>query len=63
MYKQYTISNIKMKIILNYPKSAFIGFSQGHKKEFETALVNEPSVFELLKVYSKYSFQLKRIFI
>ena len=27
-------------------------FSEGHKNEFETAVVNEPSVFEPLKVYS-----------
>ena len=25
-YTQYTIFNIKMKIILNYPKSAAVGF-------------------------------------
>ena len=47
---QYTIFNLKKEIILNYPKSAFIGFSQGLKKEFETAKVIEPSVFEPLKV-------------
>ena len=51
-YTQYTIFNIKKKITLNYPKSEAIGFcSNGLKKEFETALVNEPSVFEPLKVY------------
>ena len=42
----------KKKITLNYPKSAAMGFfSKGLKKEFETAVVNDPSVFEPLKVY------------
>ena len=42
----------KKKIILNYPKSAAMRFcSKGHKKEFETAVVNTPSVFEPLKFY------------
>ena len=51
-YIQYTIFNIKKKIILNYPKSAPTGFcSKGLKNEFETAVVNEPSVFEPLKFY------------
>ena len=47
-YIQYTIFNIK----ITYPKSAAIGFcSKGLKMEFETAVVNKPSVFEPLKVY------------
>ena len=47
---QYTIFNIKKKITLNYPKSAAMGFyAKGLKNEFETAKVNEPSVFEPLK--------------
>ena len=51
-YTQYTIFNIKMKITLNYPKSAAMGFcAKGLKNKFETAVVNEPSVFELLKFY------------
>ena len=51
-YKQHTIFNIKKKITLNYPKSAPMGFfSKGLKNEFETAVVNEPSVFESLKFY------------
>ena len=50
-YTQYTIFNMK-KNTLNYPKSAAVGFfSKGLKNEFETAVVNEPSVFELLKFY------------
>ena len=44
-YTQYTIFNIKKKITLNYPKS---DFSKGLKNEFETVVVNKPSVFELL---------------
>ena len=51
-YTQYTIFNVKKKITLNYPKSAAMGFSSKVlKKEFETAMVNEPSVFEPLKFY------------
>ena len=47
-----TIFNVKKKITLNYPKSAAMGFcSKGLKNEFETAMVNEPSVFEALKFY------------
>ena len=51
-YTQYTIFNVKKKITLNYPKSAAMRFySKGLKSEFETAMVNEPSVFEALKFY------------
>ena len=51
-YTQYTIFNIKKKITLNYPKSAAVYFFlQGLKNEFETAVVNKPSVFEPLKFY------------
>ena len=43
---------IKKKITLNYPKYAAMEFcSKGPKKEFETAKVNEPSLFEPLKFY------------
>ena len=49
---QYTIFNIKKKITLNYPKSAALGvFAKKLKDEFETAMVNEPSVFEPLMFY------------
>ena len=42
----------KKKNTLNYPNSAAMGFcSKGLKKEFKTAVVNEPSVFEPLKFY------------
>ena len=51
-YTQYTIFNIKKKITLNYPKTATMGFFLKRlKNEFETAVVNEPSVFEPLKFY------------
>ena len=54
-YLQYAIFNIRKKITLNYPKSAAVGFcSKGLKKEFETAVVNESSVFESLKFYCIY---------
>ena len=52
---QYTIFKVKTKITLNYPKFAAMGFcSKAFKDEFETAVVNEPSVFEPLKFYCKY---------
>ena len=41
----------KTNITLNYPESAAIGFFKGLKNEFETAVVNEPSVFEPLQFY------------
>ena len=55
-YTQYTILNIKKKITRNYPKSTAIGIIfKGPKNEFETAVVNEPSVFESLKFYCIFS--------
>ena len=51
-YTQHTIFKIKKNITLNLPNSAAIRFfSKGLKKEFETAMVNEPSVFEPSKFY------------
>ena len=51
-YTQYTIFNVENKITQNYLKSAAMGFcSNGLENEFETAMVNEPSVFEPLKFY------------
>ena len=51
-YTQHTIFNTNKKNTLYYPKSAAMGFfSNGLKNEFETAVVNEPSVFEPLKFY------------
>ena len=58
-YIQYTIFSIKKKITINYPKSPAMGFFKGLKNEFETAVVNEPSVFELLKVYCIYITRVK----
>ena len=49
---QCIILNIEKKINLNYPKSAAMKLcSEGLKNEFETAGVNEPSVFKPLKFY------------
>ena len=45
-YTQYTTFNIKKKIILNYPKS------------FETAMVNQPSVFKTPKFYCNLASEL-----
>ena len=57
---QYTIFNIKKKITLNYPKfAAMVFFSNGLKNEFETAVVNEPPVFEPLMVYCIISTETK----
>ena len=54
-YTQYIIFNIKKKIKLNFLKYVAMGFfSNGLKNEFEIAVVNEPSVFEPLKVYCIY---------
>ena len=51
-YTQCTIFSIKKKITLSYPKCLAKGFcSKGLKNEFETAVVNETSVFEPLKFY------------
>ena len=59
-YTQYTILNTKEKITLNYPKSAVLGiFSKGLKNEFETAMVNEPSVFEPSKFYCTFEMDTK----
>ena len=49
---QDTIFNMNKKNTLNYPKSAAMGFySKGLKNEFETAVLNEPLVFEPLRFY------------
>ena len=59
---KYTIFNIKRKISLNYPKSASMGFfSKGLKNELETAVVNESSVFEPLKVFLISFYERKHI--
>ena len=50
-YTRYIIFNTKKKVIPNFLKSAVMGFSKGLKNDFEIAMVNEPSVFKILKVY------------
>ena len=51
-YTQYTIFNMNKENTINYPKSAAtFFFSKGLENEFETAVVNEPSVFDPLKFY------------
>ena len=52
-YTQHTIFNIikKKENEPKFPNSAARDFSKGLKNEFETAVVNEPSVFEPLKFY------------
>ena len=54
-YIQHTIINIEEKNILNYPKynnvCSYGFFSEGPKNEFETAVVDKPSVFEPLKFF------------
>ena len=53
-YKQYAIINIKKKITPIYSKYNNVssyGIFSLLKNEFETAVVNEPSVFEPLKFY------------
>ena len=50
-YTQHPIFIVKKKITLDYLKSQLWDFSKGLTKEFEIAVVNEPSVFEPLKFY------------
>ena len=57
-YAQHAIINIKKKITLIYPiynnVCCYGIFFRGLKNEFETAVVNEPSVFEPLKFYCSF---------
>ena len=51
-YTKYTIFYIKIKKITILSQICSHGiFSKGLKNEFEAAVLNEPSVFEPLKVY------------
>ena len=60
-YTQHTICNIKTKNLNKLSKICSYGiFPKGPKNEFETAVVNEPSVFEPLKVYCSM-FQAKEL--
>ena len=52
-YTQYTIYNKKKEKHLKLSQIfSYRMFSKGLKNEFETAVVNEPSMFELLKFFS-----------
>ena len=54
----------KKKNTINCPKSTPVGyFSLELKNEFETAVVNEPSVFEPLKFYCIFLFILSCVFL
>ena len=61
-YTQYNIFNMKKE---KHPKSSQIRsfgiFSKGLKSEFETAMVNEPSVFEPMKFYCISTFNIDRL--
>ena len=48
---KHIIFDVKKKIIQNYHKSAAVGVcAKELKNEFDTAVVNEPSVFEALEI-------------
>ena len=54
-YTQYTIFQYKKENIPKLSQICNYGiFSKGLKNEFETAVVNEPSVFEPLKFYCSW---------
>ena len=54
-FTQYTIFQYKKENIHKLSQICNYGiFTKGHKNEFETAVVNERSVFEPLKVYCTY---------
>ena len=51
-YTQYTISQYKKEFHPEFSQICKYGIcSKGPKNEFEPAVVNEPSVFEPLKLY------------
>ena len=50
-YTQYTIFNIKRKIDKIISICSYGIFASGLKDEYQTAMVNEPSVIEPLKFY------------
>ena len=52
---KYTIFNIKKENHIKLSQICSYGiFSKGLKNEFETVVVNEPSVFEPLKFYCMF---------
>ena len=57
-YTQYTISQYKNEIHPKLSQICNYGIcSMGPKNEFETAMVNEPSVFEPLKFYCIFKYK------
>ena len=50
--------NMKKKKTLNDPICSYGIFPKGLKNEFERAVVNEPSVFEPLKFYYIFAFNI-----
>ena len=62
-YEQHINITIKEEIILNYPKYNNVCscgiFPKGLKNEFQTAVVNKPSMFEPLKFYCIITVEMK----
>ena len=54
-YTQYTIFNMETKTPKIIRNLQLWDFSKGLKNKFETAMINEPSVFEPLKFYCIFS--------
>ena len=54
-YTQHTIFN-NTPPPFKYPSLSLWDFSKGLKNELETVVVDEPSVFQLLKVYCSLHF-------
>ena len=61
-YTQYTLFNMKKKCIKIIPNLQLRDFSNGLKNKFETAMVNELSVFEPLKLYCISSLVFRLVF-
>ena len=51
------MSTHNIPLSIYYPKSAAMRFFKGLKNVFETAVVNEPSVFVPLKFYCVYVYE------
>ena len=54
-YAEYTIINIKIKLPLLIINLQLWDFSKVLDNEFETAVVEDPSLFESLKVHCNFS--------
>ena len=62
-YTQNTIFNMNKKNTINYAKfAATVFFFKGLKNELETAVVNEPSVFEPWKFYLYSLWNMNKLF-